>query len=294
MRVYPLIALSAALLGVACVERPTSSFPAQAVEDLGAADMGMSSGDMSALGQGQGIGSLNGVWLRVHEQSSCVLRQEQVSLTDYIVEIEQDGQLFTEQPRICNLLLSPLLGLSITVPAATSQSVAFTQLGPGLISSALPDARYSSPTELGLWGVALDDALGDELPREPDSSMVRDADGDGNPGVSFQVGDSCLRYTVQRQLIHYEGSLVAPNRIEGGSTSVTETVVVGSSKSICNASPTLQPNDKLNRFVMVRIDGQGGAYQADLNGDGEISCDEVRGLGVQLMQARAADAANCR
>lgn len=291
-RLSVLVSLSVCGLS-ACVERPTSELPAQVRPDMGAPEMS-ASGDLGALGAGDGVGSLNGTWLLVHEQSSCILRQEQLALTDYLVEIEQTGQSLRERRRVCALTLSPVLGLSITVPEAAYRTIDFVEIDRGIISSAQTGGRYSSSTEVGLWGVTLEDVLEDPLPREADDPAVKDADEDGNPAVTFLVGDSCARYNVQRQVIRYDGSLVAPNRVEGGSTSITEAVALGSSRPICGSSPSLQVNDRFNRFVMVRVDGLGGAYNADVNGDGQISCEEARGLGQRLNPGRMTDAQNCR
>lgn len=276
------------------VTAPETNVPPQTFDR---ADMSASGGDMGdvALGEGEGAGTMDGTWLLVHENSSCILGKEQVSISDYLVTIEQDGQLLRESRRICALDLSPVLGLGITIPDRVLETITFAQTDPGLITSVREGGGYTSQTEVALWGLDLEDPWRDPLPTDPDDPAVLDADEDGNVGVTFIVGDNtCERWAIQRQFINYKGAVVAPNRIEGTSDNITQTRVLDGSSSICRASPDLLPNTAFNNFVMVRVDGRGGAFDADSDGDGAITCEEVRGLGTMLNPGRDPMDANCR
>ena len=69
--------------------------------------------------------------------------------------------------------------------------------------------------------------------------------------------------------------------------------MLDATSAICASAPALTPNDDDNRFVMVRVDGAGGAYDADLDADGTITCAEIQGLGAQLIPPREPERANC-
>lgn len=276
----------------ACVERGASDFPDQALEDAGGAARGGDAGTRT-LGGGQGAADMTGTWLRVHETSTCVLGNEQLTVTDYLVDVTQAGPTLTERHRICAIALSPIIGLSITVPREAFSSVEFPGVDRGVVSGTALGSGYTSPTEVSLWGYTSSDPLDDPLPDEPGDVGVEDADADGNPGVTFGVGGSCSRYVTQRQFIRYQGTFTGPSRIDGGSTAVTESNVLGATSGICATAPSLAPNDDDNRFVMVRVDGVGGAYDADADADGAITCAEVQGLGAQLIASREPERANC-
>lgn len=278
-----------------CVERAENHLPDQVIElDMGTEPGGDMDGEV-ALGEGEGAGTMEGTWLLVHENSSCILKQEQVSIADYLVDITEDGNTLKERRRICNLELSPVLGLAVTIPAATYESVEFIDRDRGFVTSLNEGGGYTSSTEVALWGLELEDPFEETLPRDVDDARVVDADGDGNPGVTFIVGDNtCERWAIQRQLIHYQGLFTTPNRIDGASITMTETIALDGSAAICRSAPPILANDRLNNFIMVRVDGKGGAFDADADGDGEVSCQEILGLSVGLNPGREPDNQNCR
>lgn len=293
--IFCFMGLVPAAMFFGCVERAENHIPDQVIEtDMGSSPEGDMDGEV-ALGEGEGAGTMAGTWLLVHENSSCILRQEQVSIADYLIDITEEGNTLREARRICNLELSPVLGLEVTIPEATYASVSFIDRDRGFATSLDEGGGYTSSTEVALWGLELEDPFAEELPRDVDDPRVVDADGDGNPGVTFIVGDNtCERWAVQRQLIHYQGLFTTPNRIDGASITLTETIALDGSAAICRSAPPILANDSLNDFIMVRVDGQGGAFDADANGDGEISCDEIQGLSVGLNPGREPDNANCR
>jgi hypothetical protein len=258
-----------------------------------AADMG----EASELGQADmavATGALTGTWLLVHSQSTCVLGTEQLATTDYLVEITQQGSALTETRKICGVNLSPVLGTSVQIPEATRESVVFVPLDRGYVTSVKEGGGYTSSTELNLWGVALEDPETDALPRAGTDPQVVDADGDGNPGITFSVADGdCERYASQRQIIRYQGTLTSPTQIDGGSVGLTDAVVFGATRTFCKIAPPLVPNDEHSIFRMVRVDGQGGAMMGDTDGDGAVSCAEASALAPQVLPRREADATRC-
>ncbi len=259
----------------ACVpERGESEFPDQEIGEDGDGEiLPPISGE---IGAGPGAGTMTGTWLKVHEASSCVLGQEQLTLAYYLVEIEEDGLALREHRRLCQLDLSPVLGFRPVAAPEVLESIEFPMVDRGLITRLVAGGAYSSATEVGLWGGELDDPLEDILPVDPEDERVVDGEGDGNPGVTLQLeGSGCERYMGQRQVVRYFGRVEAPNDLVGHSATTTQTAVYGASAPVCELAPAVEANDDHSRFRMVRIDGLGGAVQADHDGDGEISCEEA-------------------
>lgn len=286
--------LAAGMWLAACgPDRGESGFPDQQIEP---ADASMGDGGAAVpLGEGPGAGTMNGTWMLVHQRSSCVLGQEQVTDAIYRVEIEQEGALLREQRQACFMELSPVLGLGIQITRDVLDSVEFVDVDTGLVSSLREDGRYVSSTEVSLWGLQLDNPQTDEVPTDPEDPAVVDADGDGQPGVTYLVGnDACERYNSQRQLNRYSGAFVKPNLLEGSSTSVTDLEVYGGSQPTCAISPDILSNDRLNLWRMARVDGQGGSLDADQDDDGVVTCDEIIAIEDVLVEPRDPDRANCQ
>jgi hypothetical protein len=263
-----------------------------------AADMGVSADageDMDAAEMTEVTGALTGTWLLVHSQSTCVLNTEQLATTDYLIQITQRGSTLEETRKICGVNLSPVLGTSVQIPAATRESVVFVPVDRGYVTSVKAGGGYTSSTELNLWGLQFDDPQTDAIPRTAADPAVVDADGDGEAGVTFVISDGdCERYQSQRQIVRYQGVLTSPTQIDGQSVGLTEAVVFGATRTFCKIAPPIQPNDAHSLFRMVRVDGQGGGLDADTDGDGEISCAEASALAPMVLERREADTARCR
>ena len=281
------------LLASGCaVERGEPVFDPQSFADAAAPDASMLS-DIG-LGSGSGAATMAGTWLLVHEASTCVVVDEQVTWGSYLIEIAQDGRILTETRRECEVTLSPVFGLVAVVPEATLESLRFYPVDSGLVSSLAVGGSYNSSTEVGLWGVELDDPLADLVPTDPDDPAVFDGDGDGNPGVTFgAAGTTCERYVAHRQVVRYFGTFVRPNQIDGSSITVTDSNVIGSSMPLCGVNPRITANDEHSRFRMVRIDGAGESIDLDDDGDGAVSCEEAEPWFERVLERREQDAANC-
>ncbi|MFU8802556.1 MAG: hypothetical protein ACNA8W_01990 [Bradymonadaceae bacterium] len=274
------------------LERGDSDFDDQLFEDtFTAPDVPLTS---IPLGEGPGAGTMAGTWLHIHEASTCVLGQEQVATAYYLVDFEQDGATLRERRRLCEIDLSPVLGMKPIVPREVLESIDFVEVDRGLISTLRPGGAYSSATEVGLWGVRLDEPLTDALPTEPDDPKVVDADGDGDPGVTLLMeGTDCRRYVVQRQIVRYTGRVTTPNQLDGQSVTATDTAVLGATSGLCRVSPPLEPNDSYSAFRLYRVDGAGGAFNADADGNGEISCEEISPFLEQAWPIREPDHGHC-
>jgi len=282
------------LLGCAgCdLERGDSGWQHQVARDTGLVDMGQ---EDFGLGQGPGAGTMSGTWLMLHEGSTCVLGDEQLTHAWYLIEIDQIGRSLEERRRICRLDLSPVLGLRVIIPETTRQAINFIDYDRGLVSDLRVGGSYTSSLELALWGVELEDPISDELPANADDPRVVDADDDGNPAVTFEIdGSSCLRFAGQRQAIRYSGTFETPNAIAGTSINVTDVKAYGSTEVLCGIAPPILSNDAHSRFRMVRVDGLGGTSDLDTNRDGAISCEEATPAFLEVMERRGADRERCR
>lgn len=279
------------LLSVACGLEPGSSqFDDQVIEAVD--DNGEPLPD-EALGEGTGAGTMAGTWMLAHQASSCVLGFEQVTHAYYLIEIEEAGAGLRETRTLCELSLTPLLGFTPVASQEVLASIEFPPIDYGLLPTLLPGGTYTSSTEVGLWGVTLDNPVEDSLPTDPDDERVIDGDGDGNPGVSMALeGSGCSRFMGQRQIVRYFGTLQAPNDIRGQSATVTDTVVYGASGSVCQLAPAVDPNDALSQFRMVRVDGRGGSVQAN-DGEGPITCEDIARFTDLILPVREADDEHC-
>lgn len=284
-----------ALVAGCQIERGESNVPDQMMAD--ALDLDASAmpdavdGD---LGQGPGAGTMSGTWLLYHERSSCLLGQEQLTHAMYLVDIEQKGAMLRETRRLCSTRLSEILGMQVRIPDPVLEAIDFVEVDQGMVSSLRVGSSYSSSTEVGQWGLDLENPLTDPVPDSPNDPQVVDADQDGHPAVTLKVGNDCERYQAQRQILTYHGTLTAPNRIDGKSAGVTDLVVYGGSSGFCTIAPPVEANDKASRFSMVRVDGKGGAVAADANGDGVISCAEAQALVARVFEEREPDSKHCK
>ncbi len=241
------------------------------------------------LGAGSGAGTMSGTWMQIHVASNCVFGQEQVSSAIYVVDIETQGKALQEERKLCSLQMSPVLGFEPIVSQEILDSIVTPVIDTGMTTKLVEGGTYVSSTEIGLWGLDLDDPLRDSLPTDPDDPRVIDGDGDGNPGVSMDLdGSGCARYMSQRQIVTYFGTFEAPNDIRGGSATSTENEVYGASGAVCELAPPIEANDAHSFFRMVRIDGLGGSVDAR-NSDGEIGCPQVEPFAADIWEVRAPD-----
>jgi hypothetical protein len=138
-----------------------------------------------------------------------------------------------------------------------------------------PGDRYFSTELFEAWG-AHDLGLDDPLPATPDDPRVYDQDEDGHPGVTLVLGnDLCEIYIVQRTRTRLTGAVVDGARVEGTFSADLDKVVLDATQTLCKGANTVTPSALPSRFVLVRIDGRNGAYDFDLDHDGDIGCDEI-------------------
>jgi hypothetical protein len=135
-------------------------------------------------------------------------------------------------------------------------------------------ALYQPPPSIVVVGANLADPAHDALPTDETDARVVDADGDGHPGVTVQNTLGGDQYIVFRNIGTSKGTVLSSNEILGDSAgdllASTETSVFGLGNAFLPATQALG-----SVVDLARVDGRFGAINADANGDGTISCDEL-------------------
>lgn len=135
-------------------------------------------------------------------------------------------------------------------------------------------ATWKPPASIVVVGAELADPEHEALPTEADDPRVRDDDDDGQPGVTVLNSLGGEQSVAFRNVGRTEGRVVSSTRIEGNELgsllAVTETSVFGIGGSF------LPPREALPSVVqLLRVDGRYGAPDVDVDGDGNVSCDEL-------------------
>jgi hypothetical protein len=107
-----------------------------------------------------------------------------------------------------------------------------------------------------------------------------DLDADGRPGVSFAVGSDtggsvCEVFVVQRTRLRLDGVVQNARSVTGTFWSQVDKTILGSTAALCAPENVMVQSPNPNRFVMIRVDGQAGALDLDLDGDGTVRCQEL-------------------
>ncbi len=149
-------------------------------------------------------------------------------------------------------------------------------------------AEYAPPRSVVVVGAALDDPEREALPTEADDPRVEDTDGDGRPGVTVENSLGGLQNIVFRNVGKAGGRVRSSNRIvgdrEGDLVATTETSVFGIGGAF------LPDTTALGSVVeLVRVDGAYGAIDADVDGDGAITCAELSDAAAAVTELVAPD-----
>ncbi|MCC7072639.1 MAG: hypothetical protein IT383_15025 [Deltaproteobacteria bacterium] len=149
-------------------------------------------------------------------------------------------------------------------------------------------AEYAPPPSIVVVGAALGDAESEALPTEADDPRVEDTDQDGRPGVTVENSLGGLQNIVFRNVGKAGGRVLSSNRIVGDQVgdllATTETSVFGM------AGAFLPDTSALGSVVeLVRIDGAYGAFDADADADGTLTCAEVKDAAAAVAELVAPD-----
>ena len=239
-----------------------------------------------------GSGGLSGQWAMVAEWSTCVTVGSEFETRAWRllkVKAEHTQNRFRETRTLCQLRLSPILGLATVVPQPLIDGHPVMVVDSLMLGGEAAGAVYLGGFEVQRFGIELVDLLGETMPAKSatDDPRIIDAENDGKPGATFHVGSSCDVHVAQREVSALSGVLGADGRIEGGGVHTIEQVVFSSSKAICGQPFSTRPNDAHNRLVMVRSE----AFDDD--GDGDVSCAGLGAHGDAIWKMSEADDTRC-
>jgi hypothetical protein len=241
--------------------------------------------------------SLDGTWALWTETSSCLkLGVQFESLTEAVGLAHLDakpGSVVAHTFRNCIIEQTPILGLATVIPRPVVDSIPVRTFVAVLDGTAVGSA-YMTQLDVELWAVNLSDPYDEALPTTGDDPRVYDQDGDGKPGATLVLGnDACRMYVVQRGLQQWKGTVLSPTSIAGGGISTSEQKVLGATSGFCATQYDVWYPNGAARFALVRVDGKHGAPNLDGDGDGVVSCDEVRAWGTAPFGPRKPDNERC-
>lgn len=290
------------LLAAACApgDPPQGHFADRsAAADLGEAADGAAASDLAdAEGPQPGALSPDGTWLFWSETVSCVqvstLRLEGLTERLALVELEDlGGGLLRSRQRTCQIQQTPVLGQTTVIPDRVAESIP-EQRFVALLSGNEAGATFLNEGAVELWGAQLSDPEHEDLPTSPDDPRVYDMDGDGKPGATLVLGNNvCEMHVVQRGSSRWLGRIVSPIRIEGGGTSTSVQNLLQATGPFCAMSYQVEYIDDRHRFALLRADGRHGAPDLDADGDGTITCAEVRAFGCSTFEPETPDNSRC-
>jgi len=297
------MAVAAMLLVVVCgcrAEREEGLFPA--VDLVSSADLsGADFGGSDVVDSGT---ALAGTWGLLLQTATCVnvlgaTVIENLTWTWALLETKPAGADFDggrlwldASMRNCRKELTPIvMDLAANIPTVIFETMPAVEFRceVGLAGGApdgevdLAGASILCEPIVELWGLELDEPFTEELPVSADDPRVTDQDGDGNPGVTLILGeDVCEMYVVQRSVSVYQGEFEGAESASGPFQAGSKQNLLGGSQPLCQSENVTVVNQERNRLYLVRLDGYGGAYNADLDHDGAISCDELVAEGENL------------
>ena len=240
-----------------------------------------------------------GIWAFLDVTSDCefVLSKgfEVLSYSIGVARFEPiDNYEFKEVRTTCVMKETPLLGQE----SVYSQSL-IDALNPSIVYAMVngftEGSTYLQAPVLDLWGIKLKDPWHDTMPTSKDDPRIFDLDRDGHPGVTIHVGTMCDVYLVQRSVSYVEGAVVSATHMRANKSSHAEVFRIGATNDLCMTENVDVPKPAYSYLVLKRIDGKDGSVDLDLNGDGEVGCDElIRGLDKIQLGVPKADNSHCR
>lgn len=237
---------------------------------------------------GRSLGDATGTWYLFTEDRKCLsavgTAVENLVWTRYRVKVVESpetasgGRTWRADLELCAQDLSPFMGGLRTIVPETIPAALPVREWNAWLTGTEAGATFVGTEIVELWG---GQNLGpdESLPTEIDDERIFDLDRDGKPGATFGVGSgssvACEVYLVQRTRLRLEGELVNSRRIEGGFWSQLDKSILDATSPLCSPENEMVESPVENRFVLVRVDGQGGGLNLDLNHDGEVSCAEL-------------------
>ncbi len=305
--IFSLMIIGITMFGMACTpETSEGLFPPQ---DTGAevadAILDMNTGD----GVPQVPSStLTGYWAKLDQSSTCVkvltatVESFSYNLALFIIRElwrSDDGtRAWVEiTAPVCRKTMTPIvLGLAANVPNQVVDTMVppvFLCLVQAPAGKSIPaegefsleGLTFSCPSWVELLGVHLTDPMFEELPADPEDPRVFDQDSDGKPGVTMVLGDGmCDILVVSRSIGMFEGQFQSPNLLVSMFESEVAQKVLKGTEGLCGTENETTSNPPRSKVYMMRLDGHDGAFNADANQDGVITCEDLRSRADALYQ----------
>ncbi len=193
------------------------------------------------------------------------------------VHMVQQSDRVVAEWQTCFVTLAPVR--SIVGEVTTTAPPAFTSAIPVVRADVMLDgaalgATFDPPPSVVVAGAELANPEDDALPTGEDDERVRDADGDGNPGVTVINSVGGEQNITFRNRGDTRGVVESSNRVVGEAvgdlSALPESSVLGVGNGFL---PDFESVPSV--FELVRVDGQNGAPDLDTNGDGAVDCDEI-------------------
>ncbi|MCC7073172.1 MAG: hypothetical protein IT383_17760 [Deltaproteobacteria bacterium] len=193
------------------------------------------------------------------------------------VQLTQEGERVVADWQTCFVTLAPVRSIvgevTTTAPPAFTSSIPVVHAELALSGVAL-GAVFDPPPSVVVAGAELAHPEDDALPTSEDDERVRDADGDGKPGVTVINSVGGEQNITFRNRGDTRGLVMSSNRIVGEQvgdlSALPESSVLGVGNGFL---PEFQSVPSV--FEMVRVDGHDGAPDLDTNGDGTVDCAEI-------------------
>lgn len=174
-----------------------------------------------------------------------------------LLSVRQEGDRLELKEQICALKNESLGGaVEARFPVSFLEALSGNVKTARLVRQG--DAiRYLEDEDTRVHGARLEDPLTDDLPQSQGDPRVRDADGDGEPGMTVRV-DGIVDgeiYVVQRTSAEFHGELLSPKKISGAISWRSEQSVVGASSSFLESNPDARPHPDPDKsfFRMRRV-----------------------------------------
>ncbi len=257
---------------------------------------GMATGGVPGTGgAGGGVGGgggvpptgdfdLTGFWGVETIITSTVMGIQLQSTQYFLTELVQNGTDIQYTTRICEYELPSVDIAKVTVPPALQsliQSKVVTSQGP-FLSGTTFGSTFAPAEQVVILGANLANPATDPLPTSMNLATAVDEDGDSNPGVSVDAdvficpGGVAQLYIALRTTAALNGMVQDQNTIVGTANADIDQSILGFSDPCLNLASSITI-DVLpgSPFRMLRVDGQRGGPNLEIDGNGQIDCAEL-------------------
>ena len=171
------------------------------------------------------------------------------------VTITADGAAFPMIDDVCGVALESSSALAVPSLHPDYPATIATKT----VTATLSGGNLVVPLGIDVTGAELGDPDGDPLPTDPDDDVVRDEDGDGDPGLTVYLQVTGLGvvevYVAQRSESTLRSTSLGDDRISGALEMARfEQSTLGASNQLFAGQNAIGVEDDASRFVLARVD----------------------------------------